>query len=182
MIARSSALQDLRERLLCDVLGLVGVTRKVHESPAQAVVLGHEELLESGSRPLRQPSRMIFSTAAPRGGGRGRQVGTLVPPEQWQRVAERRKVTCEKWSRPRAPRRLLAGLLYCGDCERRAYYTAKGGDLPGRYRCSEGPPSTCRTPSGPVRGRAGSDGCLHLPLAHECVKPPEHGIRAVLPR
>jgi site-specific DNA recombinase len=29
----------------------------------------------------------------------------LVSPEQWQRVAEQRKVTREKWSRPRAPKR-----------------------------------------------------------------------------
>jgi DNA invertase Pin-like site-specific DNA recombinase len=60
----------------------------------------------------------------------------LVSPEQWQRVAERRKVTREKWSRKRAPKRLLAGLVYCEDCGRKAYYTARGGDLPGRYRCS----------------------------------------------
>lgn len=60
----------------------------------------------------------------------------LVSPEQWHRVAERRKVTREKWSRPRAPKRLLAGLVYCEDCGRKAYYTARGGHLPGRYRCS----------------------------------------------
>lgn len=59
----------------------------------------------------------------------------LVHPEVWQRVAERRKQSRAKWSRPRAPKRLLAGLIYCGDCGRKAYYTARGGGLPGRYRC-----------------------------------------------
>jgi hypothetical protein len=60
----------------------------------------------------------------------------LVSPDQWHRVAERRKLTREKWSRARAPKRLLAGLVYCEDCGRKAYYTAGGGELPGRYRCS----------------------------------------------
>jgi hypothetical protein len=60
----------------------------------------------------------------------------LVTFERWQRVAERRTVTPEKWSRPRAPKRLLAGLVYCEDCGRKGYYKARGGDLPGRYRCS----------------------------------------------
>jgi len=60
----------------------------------------------------------------------------LVPLEQWHRVAGRRKVARERWSRPRGSKRLLAGLVYCEDCGRKAYYTARGGDLPGRYRCS----------------------------------------------
>lgn len=60
----------------------------------------------------------------------------LVQPEQWHRIAQRRKLTREKWSRQRAPKRLLAGLMYCGDCGRKAYYTARGGEKPGRYRCS----------------------------------------------
>ena len=60
----------------------------------------------------------------------------LVPPGQWHRIAQRRKLTREKWSRQRAPKRLLAGLVYCEDCGRKAYYTARGGNKPGRYRCS----------------------------------------------
>jgi site-specific DNA recombinase len=61
----------------------------------------------------------------------------LVDPSTWHRIAQRRKQTRERWSRPRAPKRLLAGLIYCGDCGRRAYYTARGGGLPGRYRCAK---------------------------------------------
>ena len=48
-------------------------------------------------------------------------------PEQWHRIAERRKRTREKRSRQRAPKRLLAGLVFCEDCGRKAYYTAGGG-------------------------------------------------------
>jgi hypothetical protein len=36
-----------------------------------------------------------------------------------------------KWSRPRAAKRLLAGVIYCGDCGRKCYYTPRGGGLPG---------------------------------------------------
>jgi site-specific DNA recombinase len=66
----------------------------------------------------------------------------LIDPAVWRQVSMRRRETREKWSRPRAPKRLLAGLLYCGDCGRRVYYTARGGGLPGRYRCSRGDPTT----------------------------------------
>jgi site-specific DNA recombinase len=59
----------------------------------------------------------------------------LVEPGLWHRSAQRRGQTRAKWSRPRAAKRLLAGLIYCGDCGRKAYYTARGGGLPGRYRC-----------------------------------------------
>ena len=59
----------------------------------------------------------------------------LIEPEVWHEVAQRRKQTRHKWSRPRAAKRLLAGLISCGDCGRPAYYTARGGGLPGRYRC-----------------------------------------------
>jgi hypothetical protein len=69
----------------------------------------------------------------------------LVEPDLWRRIAERRMQTRAKWSRPRAPKRLLAGLIYCGDCGRRAYYTARGGGLPGRYKCGRNEPTPlCR--------------------------------------
>lgn len=60
----------------------------------------------------------------------------LVDPGLWHRIAERRRECRERWSRPRHAKRLLAGLIYCGDCGRPAYYTARGGGLPGRYRCA----------------------------------------------
>jgi DNA invertase Pin-like site-specific DNA recombinase len=60
----------------------------------------------------------------------------LVEPVLWHRISERRKLTREKWSRERQPRRLLAGMVVCGDCGRKTYYTARGGGQPGRYRCS----------------------------------------------
>jgi DNA invertase Pin-like site-specific DNA recombinase len=68
----------------------------------------------------------------------------LVDPEVWNAVAARRRETREQWSRGRHPKRLLAGLIYCDDCGRRAYFTARGGDLPGRYRCAHTDPTqTC---------------------------------------
>jgi DNA invertase Pin-like site-specific DNA recombinase len=60
----------------------------------------------------------------------------LVDPELWHAIAERRRACRDQWSRPRRAKRLLAGLVWCGDCGRRAYYTARGGGLPGRYRCA----------------------------------------------
>jgi site-specific DNA recombinase len=69
----------------------------------------------------------------------------LVAPAQWHEVAARRRETREKWSRGRHPKRLLAGLIYCGDCGRQAYFTARGGGLPGRYRCAHTDPTrSCR--------------------------------------
>lgn len=68
----------------------------------------------------------------------------LVNPGTWNRVAVQRKATREKWSRPRAPKRLLAGLIYCGDCQRKAYYTARGRGGPGRYKCATGALMDCR--------------------------------------
>lgn len=60
----------------------------------------------------------------------------LIEPQLWHRVAKRRMKSREKWSRARHPKRLLAGLIYCGDCGRKAYFTARGGGLPGRYKCA----------------------------------------------
>ncbi len=60
----------------------------------------------------------------------------LVDPETWHAIAARRRESRMKWSRPRHAKRLLAGLIHCGDCGRPAYYTARGGGRPGRYRCA----------------------------------------------
>lgn len=60
----------------------------------------------------------------------------LVERELWDAVAAKRKVTREQWSRPRRAKRLLAGLMWCGDCGRPAYYSGRGNGSPGRYRCA----------------------------------------------
>jgi site-specific DNA recombinase len=78
----------------------------------------------------------------------------LVAPELWHRIASRRKSTREKWSRQRRPKRLLAGLIYCGDCARRAYYSARGGGGPGRYRCPRNDPTVVCSGSGVNAARA----------------------------
>lgn len=59
----------------------------------------------------------------------------IISSDVWHQVADRRRATREKWSRARGEKRLLAGLMHCQDCGRHANYEARGGGMPGRYKC-----------------------------------------------
>jgi DNA invertase Pin-like site-specific DNA recombinase len=71
----------------------------------------------------------------------------LIDADTWSAVFEKRKATREKWSRPRLEKRLLAGIIFCGVCGRKAYYTARG-EGPGRYRCGHIDPNKRCSSSG----------------------------------
>jgi DNA invertase Pin-like site-specific DNA recombinase len=71
----------------------------------------------------------------------------IVDPDVWFRIVKRRKATRQKWSRPRAEKRLLAGLIYCGDCGRKAYFSPRGTGPP-RYRCGHNHPESPCSSSG----------------------------------
>jgi DNA invertase Pin-like site-specific DNA recombinase len=71
----------------------------------------------------------------------------LIDAKTWSLVFEKRKATRERWCRPRLEKRLLAGIIFCGMCGRKAYYTARG-EGPGRYRCGHIDPSQRCSSSG----------------------------------